>query len=759
MKPHFVPPTSLGLALALTATLAWPGRAALAAPYGPGLVGLVAQGAGGGDTTLDDANERFAARFTALRTGPVTDFAFASPASKGFGNNEANAFVAELYADNAGKPGTLLGAATQVTFNEGGGRARTAKFAGLPVTAGQVYEVVLRSSPANQVSRDKNFSFGVYNLARPDTPRLDSSDMSTPNPGYGWLRSSDGGATWKEDANKVLAHTMTIAGSKQGWGYAGNSDDLNIFKTATAAQAIAQGFTYRGAGDPGWLALGLRPQNGLANQELKIVFRIARATDLSVVAEKTTGVRFGPTALAKTVAMDFSGTSLKDGEKYVFIAGLADAASATPGDFLFARAYAWSLGPPSLAYDWQGTGGTDLTAQRASRAWYAANMTSLSAAGSKGGTARTVDDQVDLPLLIGATPALAGALMGGQSGAGAPPKPNAATVGRGLKICTAADAPAEVRAAAAAILAASGTNALLTTMDAGKAVATLTTSADLLAAKQGERALNHLVVIGLPTDPLIAAVWQHEARAEPGGLYVFGWGHFKGDIGYVESDRNPFMHSAGIATAPYETEVVTITGSTPAGVALAVDAFLNRGLVNGVVAGPGWTRPQTSLLDREPLLPNFAPPAAILSTAGEASLIGVTPGGEDEFRGVLDDTGVLPQQIWRAKYYVAGAWDGAGVAGAFDAYSAGLHRRAYGNTLWLASFATAAEAAGAAPKIAAAAKLTAAGAVWSGSQPPYANGTYTGDRPSSGGLRLWQQDRNVLMSTLPFAEAYALGGK
>ena len=106
-----------------------------------------------------------------------------------------------------------------------------------------------------------------------------------------------------------------------------------------------------------------------------------------------------------------------------------------------------------------------------------------------------------------------------------------------------------------------------------------------------------------------------------------------------------------------------------------------------------------------------------------------------------------------------GAWDGAGAGSAFDNYSAGLHRRAYGNTLWVATFASAAEAAQAAPKIAAAARLTAAGPVWSGSQPPYANGTYAGEHPSTGGLRLWQADKNVLMTTLPFAQAYALGGK
>ena len=34
------------------------------------------------------------------------------------------------------------------------------------------------------------------------------------------------------------------------------------------------------------------------------------------------------------------------------------------------------------------------------------------------------------------------------------------------------------------------------------------------------------------------------------GLYVFGFGHLKGDIGLIESDRNPFLHSQHVRRAP-----------------------------------------------------------------------------------------------------------------------------------------------------------------------------------------------------------------
>ena len=119
-------------------------------------------------------------------------------------------------------------------------------------------------------------------------------------------------------------------------------------------------------------------------------------------------------------------------------------------------------------------------------------------------------------------------------------------------------------------------------------------------------------------------------------------------------------------------------------------------------------------------------------------------------------TGVEPQVIWRVKYFHAGDWDGAGAAQAFTDYMAGLHRRAYGSTLWCARFGSGSEAAQAAPKIAAAAKLARSGDRWTGSQPAYGFAAATAENPSPGPLTLWQQGAWLLLSTLPDADTEAL---
>jgi hypothetical protein len=330
---------------------------------------------------------------------------------------------------------------------------------------------------------------------------------------------------------------------------------------------------------------------------------------------------------------------------------------------------------------------------------------------------------------------------------------------RTFKIVVVANASEEIRSAAKKVMdAAHAENApeLLKVFSSESKPTVLSDSVALSTAKLPERAYSHLILIGLPDDPMISAAWQREARPTNDGFYVFGWGNFRGDIGYIESNRNPFLHSVEIASAPYETKVVTLTGNTSTGVLLAVDAFLKRGLVNGVIAGPNWNRPETTILDREPLAPDFTMPSFLPTTVGDAVLIGITAGGEDESRGVLEDSGILPSQIWRAKYFIKGVWDGNGATGAFDNYSYGLHRRAYGNTVWVAKFASPNEAAAVAPKIAAAARLGKTGKTWSGNLPPYADGRSFGERPSAGSVRLWQRGEWIFMSTLPIAQTDAL---
>jgi hypothetical protein len=270
-----------------------------------------------------------------------------------------------------------------------------------------------------------------------------------------------------------------------------------------------------------------------------------------------------------------------------------------------------------------------------------------------------------------------------------------------------------------------------------------------LLSRPDQLAYNHIILIGHPDDALLIAASQREARFSSAGIYLFGFGAVQGDCGYIESDRNPFLHAARVASAPYETELISITGTNDRGILLALKSFEQRHLINGLVAADGWRRMETTLLDRNPLAPGFPVPTLAPAQLAGYTRIGFTQASEDEYRGVLADTGLLPQHIWRAKYYRPGAWDGAGAAAAFDAYSNGLHRRAYGSTLWLARFNDASQAVATAPKIAAAARLDQKQPyLWTGLQPAYANGTYPGERKSSGPLSLTRQGPWLIMSTL-----------
>jgi len=318
---------------------------------------------------------------------------------------------------------------------------------------------------------------------------------------------------------------------------------------------------------------------------------------------------------------------------------------------------------------------------------------------------------------------------------------------RGLRICVDKQADPVIQKAASSLAESAASHPLLKIMTDSGSPATSDTRS--LIGSTNDLAYNHLILVGLPSDPLIAAAWQREARAGKDSLFIFGFGHLAGDIGYIESDRNPFLHAAVIPTAPFETEVVTLTGTTPAGVALAVKAFREKSLVNGVVGGAGWSRPAPSLLDRDPLSIAFDVPALAPPKIGDYTRIALTQASEDEYRGVLADTGIAPRLIWRAKYFKDGGWNSPGQAAAFDNYSAGLHRRAYGNTLWLAAFASSTEAGAAAPKVAEAAQLKSDGDRWTGAQPLYANNSYPGEKGSPGKLTLWQQKEWLLMSTIP----------
>ena len=322
---------------------------------------------------------------------------------------------------------------------------------------------------------------------------------------------------------------------------------------------------------------------------------------------------------------------------------------------------------------------------------------------------------------------------------------------RTLKICVAADAPAEVRRIAEEIRQAVARTPLLTQM--GVNGVSVVDSKKLAAAAVSERAFHHLILVGLPEDPLIRASWQREALTENGGFYVFGFGHLRGTLGYLESGRNPFLHSHAVRAAPFETEFVTLTGSNVAGVKLAAAAFLQVGLVNGVVAAAGWTRPSRTILDRDPLTLPVVPITQAPASIGSATRVAVTQAAENEYREVLEDAGVMPACIWRVKYLTPGAWDRAAPleAASPQAFLNGLNRRAIGNTLWIASFDTAADADEAASKIAAAAHMRADGSAWIGVRPSGDSVAERAPKPGEVGapLFLWTKSKELFMSTVP----------
>ena len=304
------------------------------------------------------------------------------------------------------------------------------------------------------------------------------------------------------------------------------------------------------------------------------------------------------------------------------------------------------------------------------------------------------------------------------------------------------------------IESAMGSNPLLTALADGQAIQHLDTSAHEQQVGL-QLAYNHLVLVGLHDDPILRQAWQNEAVVSAGSLYVFGFGNMRGSVGYIESDRNPFLHAANIPRAPYECQAITITGTDIAGIEVAVDAFVTRGLVNGIVARDHeWSRPSATLLDRDPLADTFKMPAAALANPGKLSRIALTQAGENEYCGVLADTGKQPASIWRVKYFEHGQWDAAGAIASLHNYSVGLHRRAYGNTVWVADFGESADALHAAPLIATAAGLKDAGARspgarWAGAVTAYSSGLATdGDAPQNGTLEMWVDGSSVVIASI-----------
>lgn len=315
---------------------------------------------------------------------------------------------------------------------------------------------------------------------------------------------------------------------------------------------------------------------------------------------------------------------------------------------------------------------------------------------------------------------------------------------RGLVVACAADADPGIRAAAERVHAAAATSPLLAAFAEGRAVPPLADSRALAAGRREDLAWRHVVVVGLRDDPLVQQAWQHEARIADGGIEAFGFGVLRGAVGWTESGPNPWLHSAAIARPPYESEAVVVTGTTPAAVALAADALLRSGLANGAVAAPGWSRSETTLLDRDPAPPDAAPPAWLAARTGAWTRIAVSWCGVDVARGIAADAGSEPDAVWLAKYHHPGVWDGAGAEATFANFAAGLHRRAFCNAVLAARFADPAVARAAAAKVAAAAKLRDEHGTFRGSLKGFQD-----DKTPAGPLSCTSHDAWLVLSSLP----------
>jgi hypothetical protein len=223
----------------------------------------------------------------------------------------------------------------------------------------------------------------------------------------------------------------------------------------------------------------------------------------------------------------------------------------------------------------------------------------------------------------------------------------------------------------------------------------------------------------------------YEAYMPSTGYYAAGYGTFPNDpaqpVGYVEWDRNPFWHYAtnllrsdpsqqkSPATdtpanqLPYR-QIIRITGNTPAGVALAAKAVLDRHLLTGIVT-PNNAMPGPmglfSIDTAHAAWPETAPMWIPTSDLHDGSLSLMFAGWHlahsMTYAGFEEASGQAALHIWRVKYLTEKLWDYAPqvvVDPAFPMsrsplFEASLARRASGNEFFVAELPSAQAAASA----------------------------------------------------------------
>jgi hypothetical protein len=275
---------------------------------------------------------------------------------------------------------------------------------------------------------------------------------------------------------------------------------------------------------------------------------------------------------------------------------------------------------------------------------------------------------------------------------------------RDVLVCTGSGLSPELKKAAAEFTAGAAQVPLFRALKAAGEYNTVRAqdSDELLDPKKYDLAAhNHLVVIGLPSkDALLKKVWGHTVSVDEAkqSLYSQGWGYLQGDIGWIECDRNPFLHSPKIRTAPEGTILVKISGTSEAGILAALAAF-KEGLLGGFVPVGKISRPQTTILDRDPD-PTPSPaklPETVTIGGKTATLAGWYDVPENEYRAIEEAAGgLVPQSIRRFKYLAPGILEEKSIV----RWLGSVHRMAFGNAVNLVRFASAKEAQQAAEKMA-----------------------------------------------------------
>lgn len=164
----------------------------------------------------------------------------------------------------------------------------------------------------------------------------------------------------------------------------------------------------------------------------------------------------------------------------------------------------------------------------------------------------------------------------------------------------------------------------------------------------------HVYLEGMPAKGTVcerAKGWTYGIDCGRRELFRLGLGRFAGDVGCVETLFNPWLYSDRVADAPRSTLLVRISGTTPAGVRLAREAFL-KGMNNGVVLGKSARRLETSILDLDPS--DEPPPADVvarLKAPAGCVYAGWSQCPAQEYRAYLDwGATEEPRRVWRLKY-------------------------------------------------------------------------------------------------------------